>query len=108
MEPGKILVRQLIVTLYCYPYIKYDVRFRDVELWNDDLDFHLYEEGEEIFIEKDADRYFCEIFIDVKTPYNKLIEIYNTVKDEMIKHFEKKINNFTDYIIEINKHTMTM
>lgn len=69
----KIKSRQLLVTLNEYPWLKFDSRIKDIELWDDE--FHFYQEDEEIFIQRDCLSYFIELFFPEATTYEDISKI---------------------------------
>ena len=103
MDDGKIKVKQLVVSLTQYPWLKYNSRIKEIELWNDPGDFHFYKDGEEIHIENDGVIYLCELFFDAETPNMKIVEVSKLVNEKMIEYFQKQIDKFTNYITEINR-----
>ena len=103
MDDGKIKVKQLVVSLTQHPWLKYNSRIKEIELWNDSGDFHFYTDSEEIHIEHDGVMYLCELFFDAKTPNMKIVEVSKLVNEKMIEYFQKQIDKFTSYITEIKR-----
>lgn len=104
MEEGQIKVKQLVVRIEQYPWIKFDSRIKEIEIWDDDGDFHFHENNEEIFIESDGTGYFCELIFKSDITNLEIMEVSKLVKAKMVEHFQKKIDMFNNLIIEINKH----
>lgn len=88
----ELKVRQLLVTLNEYPYIKFEVRIKEIELWSNE--FHYYDDKEEIHIERDGLIYFIELFFPIETSYQDILEIEKKAKEKMIEYFENKISHF--------------
>jgi hypothetical protein len=97
-----VKVRQLVITLFEIPWIKFDERIREFELY--DNEFHFYNDEEDIIVEHDGDRYFVEIFFPNTISYQDIYEIGNKCKEKMIQHFRNKISHFEDLIVEMNRH----
>lgn len=94
MEDGKILVKQILVSLSSYP--GYKERIRDIEVWEDDInhDIFLLDENatiEELNIWHDSS-IGVECFIDVNSSDDHVNFIRNLCKE--------KIKNFIDQEIQ--------
>lgn len=91
MDDDLLKVKQLILTLDEYPWIKFDGRIKEIELWSNE--FHYYDDKEEIYIERDGLRYFIELFFPIETTYQDILEIEKKAKEKMIEYFENKISH---------------
>lgn len=97
-----VKVRQLVITLIEIPWIKFDERIREFELY--DNEFHFYNNEKDIIVQHDGDRYFVEMFFPNTTSYQDIYEIGKKAHEKMIKHFRNKISHFEDLIVEMNRH----
>ena len=56
----KIKVRQLVVSLQFVPWLKFDSRIKEIELYDDEFNF--YDEEIDSYVEQDGGKYFVEWF----------------------------------------------
>jgi hypothetical protein len=98
----KIKTKQLLITLNEYPWLKFDARIKNIELYDDEFSF--YQEDEEIFIQRDGVLYFVELFFPETTTYEYIFKIGKKCQEKMIEHFQNKISKFEDMIREVKRH----
>jgi hypothetical protein len=98
----KIKTKQLLVTIYKIPWIKFDSRIKNLELYENE--FHFYQNEDDIIIEHEFDRYFIELFFKNETSYKDILKIEEKCREKMIEHFDNKINKFNELIKEVKRY----
>ena len=98
----KIKVRRLLLTLQIIPWVKFDVRIKDLELY--DNEFHYYDEERDIYVQNDGVQYFVEWFFPKEMSYSDILLCEKRAKELMIKHFQNKIEFFEKLMIEVKRN----
>lgn len=93
MEDGKILVKQILVSLDSYSKIK--ERIRDIEVWEDDINYDIFlldknATIEDLTIWNDISL-SVECFIDVNSSDDHVNFIRNLCKEKIKNFIEQKI-----------------
>lgn len=98
----KIKVRQLIVSVQFIPWLKFDSRIKEIELY--DNEFHFYDEEIDVHVEQDGVKYFVEWFFPSEMSCSEILVYEKRAKELMIKHFQNKVDFFEKMIIEIERN----